>query len=153
MGHGGKGSNDRGSLSVERVNLQGNTTWVEMTFNDLAEQLESDGLPKNHRIVKSLTCYGGGAWKVDGVTDGFSGKNYDYFAKLLAKSLGLRGYSNIVVGGYPGTVGSTTDQKKVFFRVVNNTSNRYQPDIDGEIGVPVTGYIQWFDASGNDTVP
>lgn len=153
MGHGGKGSDDRGSLSVKRVDLQGNSTWSEMTFNDLAEQLESDGLPKNHRIVKSLTCYGSGALKLDGVTDQLSGKNYDYFARLLAKALGLRGYNNIVVGGYPGTVGSTTDQKKVFFRVINNIAGKYNPDIDGEIGVPTKGFIQWYDANGNDTVP
>ncbi|UNC12720.1 hypothetical protein FE249_00015 [Acidiphilium multivorum] len=153
MGHGGKGASGRGFLSVKRVDLHGNETWPEMTANDLAIQLESDGLSKNHRIVKSLTCYGGGAWKLDGNNHQLYGKDNDYFAKLLAMALGLRGYNNIVVGGYPGTVGSTTDQKMVFFRVINNGAGNYNPDPDGEVGTSTTGYIQWFDSHGNDAAP
>ncbi len=151
MGHGDKGSDGRGLISVKRVDLQGNVSYADMTVIDLAAQLESDGLPKSHKLIKSLTCYGGGAYKLDGNTDNLVGKAYEYFAQLLAKALGLRGYSSVKVGGYPGTVGSTSDQKKVFFRVINNTGGKYKVDSDGELGVPTQGRIEWYDASGNPT--
>ncbi len=151
MGHGGSGANSRGLISVKRVDLQGNTSYVNQTFNDLAAQLESDGLSKSHIAIKSLSCYGGGAYELDAITGTLSSPDHEYFAQLLAKSLGLRGYSNIKVGGYPGTVGSTTDQKNVFFPVVNNIGGTYPVDSDGEYGVPTKGHIDWYDASGKLT--
>lgn len=151
MGHGGSGPTSRGLISVKRVDTRGNTSYANQTFNDLAAQIESDGLPKSHNVIKSLTCYGGGAYKLDANTDSLVGSAYEYFAQLLAKSLGLRGYSNVKVGGYPGTVGSTTDQKKVFFPVINDIGGAYPVDSDGELGVPTKGFIQWYDSSGNQT--
>lgn len=151
MGHGGSGDSSRGQISVKRVDLQGNASYASKTFNDLAAQLESDGLPKSHQVVKSLTCYGGGAAKLDANNDTLTTPTHEYFAQLLAKSLGLRGYASVKVGGYPGTVGSTTDQKKVFFPVLNNSGGKYTVDSDGEYGVPTKGFIQWFDSGGNPT--
>src|SRR5260370_38585624 len=45
MGHGDKGSDGRGLISVKRVDLHPNVNYADMTVIDLAPQLESDGRP------------------------------------------------------------------------------------------------------------
>jgi len=152
MGHGEKGSGGRGTLSVKRVDLHGNESYGEKSVNDLAAQLERDGLAKSHRLIKSLTCYGGGAYKKDGITNNLVGKPHEYFSQLLARALGQRGYGSIKVGGYPGTVGSTTKQKHVYFRVINDPMGNIPVDGDGEFEESTQGQIKWWDANGNPTI-
>ncbi len=50
----------------------------------------------------------GGAAKYNAKKKSFAiNRGKKYFAQLLAETLGLRGYSQIVVGGFPGTVCSS----------------------------------------------
>jgi hypothetical protein len=152
MGHGGNGPNSRGHISVRRVDTQGNASYVSQTFNDLAAQLESDGLPKSHRVIKSLTCYGGGDLVIDAAAGGtLVGQPYEYFAQLLAKAMGLRGYASIRVGGYGGQVTSTTDKKVFGVPVINDLAGAYQLAPDGLFDVETKGHIVYYDAVGNQT--
>ncbi|MDE2239036.1 MAG: hypothetical protein KGJ73_03805, partial [Rhodospirillales bacterium] len=59
-------------------------------------------------------------------------------------------YKNIMVGGYPGTVGSTTGQKMVFAKIINDSQNLVDVDSDGEYGLPTKGRIIWFNSQGKE---
>lgn len=150
MGHGGSDDHNRGDISVKQVKW-GTTSLKSRTHNDLAQQLMDEGLPKTHRLIKSLTCYGSGEFFIDGTVDQIRAYNGEYFAQLLAKSLGKLGYASVKVGGYPGAVCSTIDQKKVLIPVFDDPTGKYQVNQRGEHGVPTKGFVQWFDASGNET--
>lgn len=85
----------------------------------LAERLEQDGLAKNHKVIRLLTCYSGGdtlRYQEDDHGKSLQPNHYDEaFARRLAVALKRRGYRNIVVGGYPGTVhpGSFGEHKAI----------------------------------------
>ena len=81
----------------------------KLTAEQLAERLEKDGLPKTHKTIRLLACYGGGS-TLKGRDGNYlpaiqhnNHQNHAY-AQRLARALHARGYTNIVVGGYPGSV-------------------------------------------------
>jgi hypothetical protein len=152
MGHGHNDPNKLGHISVKRVDTQNNTSLVSKTFNDLAAQLEGDGLPKTHRVIKSLTCYGSGDFAIDVAAGGTRvGYPLEYFAQLLAKALGLRGYASIKVGGYGGQVWSQEDQKVVSYEVTNDPTGVLTPDSLGLVYLETKGEMVYYDAVGNQT--
>ncbi|MCP5306208.1 MAG: hypothetical protein H6953_12270 [Chromatiaceae bacterium] len=88
-----------------------------LSAEQLAARLEKDGLPKTHKTLRLLACYGGGSslWGRDGDFSGSLAHNRqtdDAFAQRLAIALHARGYKEIVVGGYPGSVHAANDGSK-----------------------------------------
>ena len=100
-GHGG----DRmDALGIQEGPRRG----TRMTAEQLAKQLEDEGLSKDHGVIRLISCYAGGS-TLESQGGNFRGalnanKSDDVFAARLAKALHVRGYRNIVVGGYPGAV-------------------------------------------------
>ena len=112
----------------------------------LAERLEQDGLGKNHKVIRLLTCYAGGdTLRYD---SGFQGASVlpnlhdEAFAKRLAQALKQRGYRNIVVGGYPSSVhpGFFEEHKQVKAAKSNNKSGQL---------IVASGLCRYFDGDGN----
>jgi hypothetical protein len=93
-----------------------------ISCNDLAAQLQTDGLPEKHNFVKCLNCFGGGLG-IWAAAEGGGGKvihdplahaSYgEHFACQLAKALFGLGYERILVGGYPGAIDSHLDAKTI----------------------------------------
>lgn len=153
MGHGGKDETNK--ICVKQKTKGGKVQYEFKTQDQLAAQLEAEGLSKNHKVIKLISCYAGGASSIDSDNNQFIDANPDkeFFAQLLAKALGRRGYRNIVVGGYAGTVGSSRvgNPNKVFYPVVNDSTNRYDLDSDGEWGAGTKDQMFWFNSAGNLT--
>jgi hypothetical protein len=111
-------------------------TQITMTANDLAKELdETAGLPKNHMYINLITCGGAGMVAVDDTK--FMGKDgvftapvvdnshqhmAECLASVLAKALGLRGYTQVLVKGYPGFVNAMGQQKTLTVEASSDAS-------------------------------
>jgi hypothetical protein len=142
-GHGG--NRKRGKI-VNMTQLTDNTEFL--TAEQLADRLIEDGLSRDHKVIRMSNCFAGGLrLRAD------SNGNYHAslrrnqqeqgvcFASQLAQALGRRGFDNIVVGGYPGTVH------------VANVDDPVQIEVIG-IGVRhirATGLANYFDSNGQLT--
>ncbi len=154
-----------GRIGTNRISCKGEQGKILLTANDLAAQLEDQGLSKHHGSLLMNSCNGGGSSSVGpGQSDlsrterrGLSrqprSRRTPYkslniqnnsagecFASLLGKALGARGYLSVLVGGWPGQVVSGGGND-VFFD-------------DGEGTKAVLAqldHIQWFDCRGNNT--
>jgi hypothetical protein len=122
------------------------------TANDIADQMVSEGLPRTHQSILLLNCWGGGSSElrpgaapgtdlVTAPSDLVVTKNgyLACLASVFAKALGLRSYSSILVGGFPGVVVDAIRNKGTTF-VAGEAQIRAQID-----------HIQWFDARGQNT--
>jgi hypothetical protein len=145
MGHGDWQSNTI-QVKTKSKFFSNDRGWFAITVGDLVTQLMYDGLPRTHRRIRLLTCWGGGLNKWDGVND--PNKAAVALAKVLAESLGFQRYYDIAVGGYCGPVISVTQRNKVVVEqgggVENNIvaqTTRDNPDVDERL-------ILWFDCAG-----
>ena len=111
----------------------------------LAERLEQDGLAKNHKVIRLLSCHAGGdTLRYDRDDKGGPGSLRpnlydDAFARRLAVALKQRGYRNIVVGGYPGEVGHTGFKKRKDVTAHYDGSDKY---------ILASGLCRYFDGDG-----
>jgi len=113
-------------------------TQITITANDLAKELdETAELPKTHIYIKLITCGGAGMVAVDDNTKS-KGKNgvttdipivpnshqhmTECLASVLAKALGLRGYTQVLVKGYPGFVNAMGQQKTLIVEATSDAS-------------------------------
>ncbi len=159
MGHGDWG--DASTLSVNRVKKTvqfwkpGVQHWVDMTVDDLADQLKSEGLGTGHRLVKLISCWGGTAdqHRYDDSTGSFltAKSRTSCTAALLAMALGQRNYGNIVVGGFNGMGGMHSDET-----LSNTVGFEYEggapstaPEPDKWIGTK--GNVFWYGSDGKMT--
>lgn len=126
-----------------------------MTANDLAAQIDTDGLKKTHQSILLITCEAGGISKLkQGALRNDQGgvsqsqiviqrnKTDECLASILGKALGKRHYLSIIVGGFPGSFSplSYSTGKKSTFWTTEQTRILAQLD-----------HIQWFDARGVNT--
>jgi hypothetical protein len=127
--------------------------------NPLASRIAAAGLSAKHESVLLLTCSGGGesvitadaglssvpstALKIDhGPAARDAMAPYKCFASVFAKALGLRHYSNILVGGFPGDVGQSRGDWIFIAKTAGGDNRNVLAEMD---------HIQWFDASGRTT--
>lgn len=71
-----------------------------LSVTQLAEMIHRDGLRESHRVIKLNSCYAAGNPASSDGRVAIAPK--DSFAARLAIELGKRGYTNIMIGGYPG---------------------------------------------------
>jgi hypothetical protein len=153
-----------GQINSSSISCKGKHGWVELTANDLAEQLQDQGLPKTHQSILMGSCEGGGTSEFTGATGGelssaeslLSQRKQKYrvsadalvigdnkagecFASILAKALGLSGYRSILVGGWPG--GFSLGYHGGSW-IATESEKRVLAQLD---------HIQWYDAWGNHT--
>src|SRR5262249_12063516 len=121
---------------------------------DLAKLLdETMHLPKNHVFVKTITCCGAGIGTIDDKGGLMALNSEACFASVLALALGKRRYDSIMVRGYPGFVGGTTDQKTVTMKFGGDRNNprafkyEYIKDLAATINTDKLDEI-WFNAKG-----
>lgn|GEM_PF-6335369 len=111
----------------------------EWTANNLAQHLIRQGLNKGHIAIRLMMCYGVGT--VSGPPSNPVIKTgTEFFAAVLATALYKNGFTKIVVGGYPGLVGTPIGQKKT----VSWTNS-------GEMlknKVAAKGMFRWFNGEG-----
>lgn len=145
-GHGGYGYDQFATVAEKKDLPKTESAKNEAVLNAerLAERLEQDGLAKNHKVIRLLTCYGGGnTLRYDKDNHGVTVRPNVYddaFAKRLAIALKQRGYRNIVVGGYPGAVhpGNFLEHKLV--PVAGDKSGKL---------INASGLCRYFDGNGN----
>jgi hypothetical protein len=122
--------------------------WVTITADDLAYQLMFDGLPKTHKRIRLVSCYGGGLNPEDQISD--RSQAAAPFAKVLATILGVWRYSSIVVGGYCGAVWVPPGggHNEVFLHKTQG-SQETEPARNHRDDADVSKrMILWFDSSG-----
>jgi hypothetical protein len=127
----------------------------KMSASDLANQIFDDGLDRKHQSILLTTCESGGktTLKSGELPDGTGRAKTDQitiarnkmgecFASILAKAMGMKTYTDILVGGFPGVFSpiSYSLNNKPVFRAQDGT--RILAEID---------HIQWFDAQGKNT--
>jgi hypothetical protein len=147
MGHGS--SVNRSTISVK----QGNT-YKGKSHNRLADQLRSEGLSKRHKVIKLVSCYAGGDLTIDVDNHRWKGDYGEgYFAQLLAKALGKRGYTSVIVGGCAGPMRTCRvgESNKVFYKIENDSGNLYPTDPDGEHDFETKDRVCWFNSEGVQT--
>jgi hypothetical protein len=145
---------------------------VQVTANELAEQLDTDcHMDKKQLSILLVSCEAGGtssftnAEETEADSEVFVAPAiseahtyvkykvaYNCFASVLAIALGLRGFSRIHVGGWPGMVvivdplATSATQQHTLFHSTNSTT-----DTTECLRADDT-HIQWFDSKGNDAV-
>jgi hypothetical protein len=171
------------------------TMQLTLTADNLADRISAAGLKKAHKRIKLITCGGAGmgvvdtesvAWK-DGTQDGNRTiddltsiklkelKSADCLASVLAKAMAQpgRGFTQVIVRGYPGFVNCTELQK---FLSIESSSGEGHSGVstdswtkvsttywapkmanvpNSKIIDPATGEKAkfWFDSKGNRVSP
>ena len=129
VGHGDNASaRGRSQISVQK-NHGGQLQWRDRTANNLAAQLRAEGLPRTHKVIKLLMCWGGGDWHWNFKSQQYQTSFERFFASHLASALGRNGYRRILVGGPVGKAVTTNDPDR---------SNVIK------IGVVANGLKKWY---------
>jgi hypothetical protein len=145
---------------------------VKITANALAEHLDTVcHMDKKQLSILLVSCEAGGTSSFTNAEETEAGSGafvapaireahsvirnkvtHNCFASILAKSLGLRGFGKIHVGGWPGEVviadpvATSGTQPRTLFQSTNTTTKR-----DEYLSADDT-HIQWFDSKGHDAV-
>lgn len=124
----------------------------------LAGKIGAAGLPETHRLVVLLSCFGSGLMEQDEAEleenrpdtyVRYSGaKGEGFMASVLAAQLGVNGYANIRVTGYPSEV--TISPGEATFRTVTHYAR--DPDLGNYWGFSGTAaeLAKTYDAAGRE---